>query len=256
MAFLARASGVLLLLGLGVLWELSVVLKMVDTPTWPALSKVLASFAELVGDGTFASIFGSSLARLFAGYFLATLLAVLIGLAMGYFRAIHRLLDPLVEVLRPIPSPAYIPMAILFLGIGNSMKIFMVAFSAFFPVLLNTVAGVRSVDPVVINTGRTLGLRTGQIVRKIAIPSAAPFILTGMRISLAIALIVTVIAEMVAGSSGIGFFILSQQRTFHIPEMYAGVIALAVVGFALNKVFLAVERRLLKWNTDAGTQRR
>lgn len=251
---LGALSGVLLILALGGLWEFVVRTGRVDTPTFPALSDVLRTFRDLVVDGTFASVFGGSLARLFIGYFIASGLAVLLGLAMGYYRPIHRLFDPLVEILRPIPSPAYIPMAILFLGIGDQMKIFIVAFSSFFPVLLNTISGVRNVDPVVINTGRTFGLRTWQIVWKIVIPSGGPYILTGMRISLAISLIVTVIAEMVAGNSGIGFFIVNMQRTFHIKEMYAGVIALALLGFVLNKVFVAVERRLLKWNAGVAIQ--
>jgi ABC-type nitrate/sulfonate/bicarbonate transport system permease component len=254
LGLLSAASGVLLILALGGLWEFVVKSGTVDTPTFPALSEVLRTFWELIRDGTFATVFGSSLKRLFIGYAIASLLAVVIGLLMGSFRSIHRLLDPVVEILRPIPSPAYIPMAILFLGIGDRMKIFIVAFSSFFPILLNTISGVRNVDPVIVNTGRTLGLRTRQIVWKIVIPSGAPYILTGMRISLAIALIVTVIAEMVAGNSGIGFFIVSNQRTFHIAEMYAGVIALAVVGFSLNKIFVAIERRLLKWNTGVAIQ--
>jgi len=208
---------------------------------------VLSTFWTSLLDGTYFSVIGSSLRRLFIGYFLAVALALSIGLVMGVWRAFYLLAEPLVEFLRPIPSPAYLPMAILFLGIDDVMKVFMVAFAAFFPILLNTVSGVRSVDPVLLETGKTFGYGRWQIITRILLPASASFVLTGMRISLAIALIVTVIAEMVAGNNGIGFYVLNAQRSFLVPEMYAGVIALALVGFALNKIFVLVEHRLLHW---------
>ena len=125
--------------------------------------------------------------------------------------------------------------------------------------------GVRNVDAVLLDTGRTFGLGKAQITRRIIVPAASSYILTGMRISLAVALIVTVIAEMVAGNSGIGFYILSAQRSFLMPEMYAGVIALALVGFGLNKGFVAIERQVtglerglecIHLSTMMGTHRR
>jgi len=242
-----RVPGVLLVIVLLVLWEASVRLEWMVTPTWPAVTTVLVTFWHNLADGTYLSVIGSSLRRLFVGYSVAVVLAVTIGIAMGIWRAFYLLAEPLVEFLRPIPSPAYLPMAILFLGIDDTMKVFMVAFASFFPILLNTVSGVRSVDPVLLETGKTFGYSRWQIVRKILLPASASFVLTGMRISLAIALIVTVIAEMVAGNSGIGFYVLNAQRSFLVPEMYAGVIALALVGFALNKIFVLVESALMRW---------
>jgi len=242
-----RVPGILLIAFLLALWQASVRLGWVVSPTWPAVSVVLETFWQNLTDGTYLSVIGSSLRRLFVGYLLAVVLAVSIGLAMGVWRAFYMLLEPSVEFLRPIPSPAYLPMAILFLGIDDGMKVFMVAFAAFFPILLNTVTGVRSVDPVLLETGKTFGYGRWQIVAKILLPASASFVLTGMRISLAIALIVTVIAEMVAGNSGIGFYVLNAQRSFLVPEMYAGVIALGIVGFALNKIFVYGEHLLLKW---------
>lgn len=246
--FTSRLPGFLLLVALLVLWEASVRLGWVVSPTWPAVSTVLANFFELSVDGTYLSVLGPSLQRLAIGYAIATILAVAAGIAMGIWQRAYLFFEPLVELLRPIPSPAYLPMAILFLGIDDTMKIFMVAFASFFPILLNTIAGVRAVDPVLVDTGRTFGLQRAAIIRRIVLPAAGVYILTGMRISLAIALIVTVIAEMVAGNSGIGFYILSAQRSFLVPEMYAGVIALALTGFALNRGFVALERFVLRWN--------
>jgi ABC-type nitrate/sulfonate/bicarbonate transport system permease component len=245
---LARSAGFLLPVALCLLWEAVVRLKVVDTPTLPAFTGVLAAFWQLLRDGALLGVFLPSLERLFIGYFIACAVAIALGIAMGFSRWIFRLLEPLVEILRPIPSPAYVPMAILFLGIGNEMKVFMVAFASFFPILLNTISGVANVDRVLIDTGRTFGLTRGQQIAKIVLPSASVYIMTGMRISLAVALIVTVLAEMVVGNDGIGFFILNAQRSFYIAEMYAAVIALAIVGYALNHLFLFVERRILSWN--------
>lgn len=250
-ARLSATTGIALILALCLAWEASVRFSIIESPNWPALSEVFEALWTLLTDGTLASVFGSSARRLAIGYGLAAIVGVSLGLVMGYFRWVHRLFDPIVEVLRPIPSPAYIPVAILFLGIGDSMKIFMIAFSAFFPILLNTVTGVRSVDPILLDTARTFGVSTRDIVRKVVLPGAMVYIFTGLRISLAIALILTVIAEQVAGNSGVGFYLLSAQRSFLIPEMYATVVALAVFGFALNRLFLYVERRALPWHSTA-----
>ena len=251
-AIAERVPGFLLIGLLLCLWESSVHYGWVESPTWPAFSDVSITFWANLSNGTYFKVIGSSLQRLFVGYFLAVFLAVSLGLAMGVWRRFFLLVEPLVEFLRPIPSPAYLPMAILFLGIDDTMKIFMVSFAAFFPILLNTVSGVRSVDPVLLETGKTFGYGRWQIIRQILLPASASYILTGMRISLAIALIVTVIAEMVAGNSGIGFYVLNAQRSFLVPEMYAGVIALAFVGFALNKIFVFVEHAAMHW--QKGTQ--
>jgi ABC-type nitrate/sulfonate/bicarbonate transport system permease component len=243
-----RLAGLALVIGLLVLWEASVRLGWVNTPTWPAVTTVFRTFWDELISGVYLDTFGPSLKRLALGYVIASVLAISIGIAMGIWPRFYATFEPLIELLRPIPSPAYLPMAIIFLGIDDTMKVFMVAFASFFPILLNTVTGVRNVDSVLLDTGRTFGLGKAEITWRIIIPAASSYILTGMRISLAVALIVTVIAEMVAGNSGIGFYILSAQRSFLMPEMYAGVIALALVGFGLNKGFVAIEHKLLAWN--------
>jgi ABC-type nitrate/sulfonate/bicarbonate transport system permease component len=166
---------------------------------------------------------------------------------MGGFTLVYRLMEPITEFLRPIPSSAYIPVAILFLGIGNEMKVFVVFLACLFPILLNTYSGVRGVDTVLVDTGRTFGLSRLKNLRQIIFPAALPSIMTGMRISLGIALIVVVVAEMIAGSSGIGYFILHMERIFRVPEMFAGIFTLGILGFLLNLIFLHAEGYLLRW---------
>lgn len=235
---------VLLLIG----WELAAATDMVHSLTWPRMTTILETWWELMLSGELLAQVAPSLLRMFAGYFIGVAVGVLVGLLMGYVPFFYFLLEPITELLRPIPSPAYIPIVILFLGIDDGMKVFMIAFATCFPVLLNTFNGVRGVDPVQVQTARTFGVKQGRMLWQIVLPSSAPYIFTGMRVSLAVALIIVVISEMVAANNGIGYFILAGQRGFKIREMWAGIITLAMVGYALNQLFLLVENRVLAWH--------
>ena len=166
---------------------------------------------------------------------------------MGSVSIIYRLLEPITEFIRPIPASAYIPVAILILGIGNEMKIFVVFLACTFPILLNTYGGVRGIDPVVIDTGRTFGVGPLNALSQITLPAALPSILIGMRISLGTSLIVSIVAEMITGDSGIGYFILDAQRVFRIPDMYAGILTLGLLGYCINFIFLRMEQHFLRW---------
>jgi ABC-type nitrate/sulfonate/bicarbonate transport system permease component len=243
----SRLLGVLLIIALLGLWEIATDTKLVHSPSLPPVSAILIDWWHLIVNGTLIAQLGPSLERIAAGYIAAVIVGVAIGLAMGYYRLAYNLLEPLTELLRPIPSPAYIPLAIIFLGLGDEMKIFVVFFACMFPVLLNTYSGVSAIDPVQLNTGRTFRLTRAQTVRKIVLPAALPSILTGMRISVGLALIVVVIAEMVASNTGIGAFILNAQRFFNVTDMYAGIFTLALLGYALNALFLRAEAQLLRY---------
>ena len=252
----SRLLGVAFIAALLVLWEVSSARGWVSSLSWPRMSAVLATLWDLAFSGELLKELAPSMWRMAAGYFIGVGLGVLVGLLMGASRLVYYVLEPLTEILRPIPSPAYVPIAILFLGIDDEMKIFMIAFSTFFPVLLNTYSGVRSVDPVQLQTARTFGVKGSKLLWQIVLPSAAPYIFTGMRVSLAIALIVMVISEMVAASNGIGYFVLAAQRGFQIREMFAGVVTLAVIGYTLNRIFLAIENWALAWHHGFTQQQR
>jgi ABC-type nitrate/sulfonate/bicarbonate transport system permease component len=247
-AWNTRWLGVAFIAVLLALWELAAASGAMPSLSFPRMSEILATWWSLVRSGELLRQLADSLWRMFAGYFIGISLGALIGLLMGYFRVFYNLLEPITEVLRPIPSPAYLPIVILFLGIDDEMKIFMIAFASLFPVLINTYSGVRSVDPIQLQTARTFGVAGRKLVWQVVLPAASPYIFTGMRVSLAVALIVMVISEMVAASSGIGFFILSAQRGFQVREMFAGVLTLAVVGYALNRLFVSIEDHVLAWH--------
>jgi len=250
----SRISGVLLIAALLVLWEFSA-LYLVHTPTWPPVTRIFQAWIENVLDGTLPLHLLATLWRQMLGYGLAIGLGIAMGLAMGYYRPLYNLFEPLVEAIRPIPGPAYLPILVLFVGIGHEMKVVLVLVASFFPILLNTFSGVRSIDPVQFDTARTLGLTTLQTFRELVIPAASPQILTGMRISLAISLILAVLGEMIVSNDGLGYFTLLAQRTFRVPEMYAGIFTLAMLGYALNRAFLLVERRLVGWHQESSGRR-
>jgi ABC-type nitrate/sulfonate/bicarbonate transport system permease component len=246
----SRFSGLVLIALLLVAWQMSA-LYVLDTPTWPPVTRILAAWYENTADGTLPGHLLATLWRQMLGYGLAAVLGIGLGLVMGYFRPVYNLFEPLVEVLRPIPGPAYLPVLVLFVGIGHEMKVVLIMVASFFPILLNTYSGVRSIDRVQLDTARTLGLTTLQTFRELVIPAASPQILTGMRISLAISLILAILAEMIVSSDGLGYFTLLAQRTFKIPDMYAGIFTLALFGYVLNRIFLLCEARLVRWHVES-----
>jgi ABC-type nitrate/sulfonate/bicarbonate transport system permease component len=181
------------------------------------------------------------------GYLLASTIAVTLGVVLGYFRLVHSLLETLIEFLRPMPSVAIVPVAILLLGIGDSMIVAVTVYASTWPILINTIDGVRHIERTLIDTARTFGLARRRILWQIVLPAASPYIVTGLRVSLSIALILVTTAEMIAGSKGLGFFILDQERSLQSSNMYAGIILVAVLGYLLNRLFVVLEGKAMKW---------
>ena len=165
----SRGSGIILIVLLLALWQFSAVYVM-DTPTWPPVTRIFAAWYENVADGTLIMHLLATLWRQMLGYSLAVTLGITLGLAMGYYRILNNLFEPLVEVFRPIPGPAYLPVLVLFVGIGSEMKVVLVMIASLFPILLNTYGGVRAIDPVQLDTARTLGLTTAQTMREVVLP--------------------------------------------------------------------------------------
>lgn len=188
-----------------------------------------------------------SVLRLLVGYGLSVLLGVALGVAVGSSRGLRDLLEPVLEFFRAIPPPVIIPIVILFAGIGDTMKIIVIVSGCLWPVLLNTVEGVRAVDEVLSDTSRCYGIRGTSRLRHLTLRAASPQILAGMRQALSLAIILMVISEMFAATNGLGFTIVQFQRSFAIPEMWTGILVLGIVGIVLSLVFGLVERRVLGW---------
>jgi ABC-type nitrate/sulfonate/bicarbonate transport system permease component len=213
----------------------------------PPISQILAALSRIIVAGQINAHLLSTVIRLLESYLLAAAIAVSLGVILGYFRFAHSLLEIAIEFLRPMPSVAIIPVAILLLGIGDSMIVAVTVYASTWPILINTIDGVRRIENTLIDTGRTFGLSRGRILYQVILPAASPSIVTGLRISLSIALILVTTAEMISGSKGLGFFILDEERSLQTSNMYAGIVLVAVLGYALNRLFVALEGQALKW---------
>lgn len=214
------------------------------TPTPAAIG---SAFAELwFSDRFFVDVL-PSLGRLLTGFALAALIGVGLGVLLGLDSRVRATIEPVLEFLRAIPPPVLVPLMIMLAGIDDTMKITVIVFGCVWPILLNTVEGVRAVDPVLSDTARCYGITGTTRLRVLILRSASPQIMAGLRLALALAIILMVISEMFASSSGLGFAIVQFQRTFAIPEMWAGMVLLGVLGFVLSSLFEFVEGRVLGW---------
>jgi ABC-type nitrate/sulfonate/bicarbonate transport system permease component len=200
----------------------------------PPLRRILSAFADTWTPARLRADVLPSLLRLAAGYLLAVLLGIGIGVLIGSYRRVRATAEPVLEFFRAIPPPVLVPVIMLFAGIGNGMKVIVIVSGCVWPILLNTVEGVRAVDGVLIDTARTYRISGLTRLRRLVLPSAGPQIATGMRQALSIAIILMVISEMFAASNGLGFTIVQFQRSFAIPEMWSGIILLGLLGFGLS----------------------
>src|SRR4029077_3923182 len=239
-------SAAAIIVSLGAL-ELAVHFGSVNGKIIPPPTAVLQRMWDLVSSGAVLPPLGTTLYLLFVAYVCGCGTAILLGLLMGRFRPVYNLFEPLVELLRPLPKPALLPLLILLLGLGDTMKLTTVGLAVFFPVLINTIQGARGVDPVLINAARTFGYSPLAILWKVILPAAAPMIFVGMRVSLALGLLLVVLTEMLAGTGGLGFLIVDMQRSFKVLDMYAWLVILAVLGFALNATFVRIEHWAIYW---------
>ena len=240
--------------GLLVLWEVCARFDPLLSRYFPGIGAIAEAFFNATISGELPKHLFATVGRVIAGYVLSAAIAVTLGVILGYFRRSYSCAEILIEFLRPMPSVAMIPVAILLLGIGSPMIIAVTVYASVWPILINAIDGVRGVEPTLIETGRTFGLGGWGIFKTIVLPAALPYIATGLRISLAIALILVTTAEMVVGGSGLGFFILDEERSLRIGNMYAGIALVAILGYSLNRLFVFVERSALAWHAGMTTR--
>ncbi|MBB5489441.1 ABC transporter permease [Nocardiopsis metallicus] len=221
----------------------------VDSAALPPVSLVLANTANLLADPDFLAEVGATLTAALTGLGVAALAGTALGLALGSVGWVERASSVVVEFLRPIPSVALIPVAILAFGQGAEMKVALVTYAALWPILFNTLYGVRAVEPLAKESARVFGVPRLSVLNRVVLPSTAPFIAAGVRISAAIALIVTVSAELLAGAAeGLGSWILRMSSGGANTDMvYAGTIVAGLLGLSVNGLLRAVEHRLFRW---------
>jgi ABC-type nitrate/sulfonate/bicarbonate transport system permease component len=216
-------------------------------PFWPPLRTILRTFPDVWTAERLRTDVVPSLLRLTAGFTTAALAGVALGTLIGSYRRVRAVCEPVLEFLRAVPPPVLVPVIMLFAGIGDTMKVAVIASGCAWPVLLNTVEGVRAVDPVTAEAARSYGITGAARLRSLVLPSASPQIFAGLRQALSIGIILMVISEMFAASNGLGFTIVQFQRGFAIPDMWTGILLLGMLGVVLSVLFRLVERRVLGW---------
>jgi ABC-type nitrate/sulfonate/bicarbonate transport system permease component len=220
-----------------------------ENPHFPRLSTILVTFRDMWLFDQFGTHVVPSLERIFAGFAIAVIVGVALGIPIGLSRLTRSLAMPHIEYWRAMPPPALLPISIVLLkDIGNKQKIAFISFFCIFPVLLNTIDGVRAIDPTLVDTARSYGVPRHETIRRLVLPAALPQIVAGMRTSLSLAVIMMVLSEYFSSTSGVGYVLLISKNTFEMAPMWASIVLIGLLGYLLNVLFLVVERRALAWH--------
>ena len=243
----SRLSGFVFVVLLLAVWEL--LARLIDGFAFylPAFSVIASSLGTMTLSGEIPRETLATLGRLFLGYAGGILVGVPLGMLIGHSRTLYRLSEPTLELLRPAPAVAIIPIAALILGLDIRMKVFVIAWAAFWPILLSAIDGVRHIDPILLETARTYGYGGRRILRTIVLPAALPYTMAGLRLGLTISLILAIFVEIFTSGSGLGFLIVDYQAAIRIPEVYAVIVMVALLGYLLNLGFVTVEARVIRW---------
>ncbi|HEX6209216.1 MAG TPA: ABC transporter permease [Methylomirabilota bacterium] len=212
---------------------------------------VVGALAELAAKGQLWIHVAATLERVAIGFGTGAALGVALGLGAGQLAPVRNVVEPLVELLRPIPPLAMLPLFIVWVGIGEPSKIGFITYATFFPIFLTTVTGVRQIDPVLLRAARSLGARGLGLFTRVILPAALPDILTGLRLGVALAFFVIVISEFIGAEHGLGYLINDGRNFFLVPQMLGAAVVLGLLGYAGNGLVRLLERRLMRWQHPA-----
>ncbi|HEX4306554.1 MAG TPA: ABC transporter permease [Solirubrobacterales bacterium] len=238
------SAGLILLVAV---WQFLPEWGVVDKTFVPPFNEVITAWWHLLKDGTLWHDTKASLIRALGGFAIAVAIGVPLGLLIGWYRLAAEVLNPVLELFRNTAALSLLPVFILIMGIGESSKIAFVAYACVWPVLLNTISGVESVDPLLVKSSRSLGFGSFRTFQKVVLPAAVPTIFTGIRLAGSFSLLVLIAAELVGANSGLGFLITYSQQNFAIPNMYAAIITISMIGIVLNQLLLLLERHFSTW---------
>jgi ABC-type nitrate/sulfonate/bicarbonate transport system permease component len=238
-----------------VLWSVVsgavVILQLFNPIFLPGPWLVLGNVLDMAVRGQLWVHLASTLERVAVGFGTGAALGVGLGLAAGHLRPIRAVVEPLVELLRPIPPLAVLPMFIVWVGIGEASKIGFITYATFFPIFLTTVTGVRQIDPLLLRAAQSLGARGVGLFTRVILPAALPDILTGLRLGVALAFFVIVISEFIGAEHGLGYLINDGRNFFLVPQMLGAAVVLGLLGSAGNGLVRLLERRLTRWQHPA-----
>ena len=237
----------IVLVTLFLIWEIAPRIGLVDQAFFPTFSSVLISWWNLIITGELFAHFIASITRSFTGFALAVIITIPLGLVIGWYQLARELLNPVLELFRNTAALALLPVFMLLMGIGETSKIAIVLFACTWPILLNTIAAVGSVDPLLIKSARSMNISSFKLFLKVILPASVPMIFTGIRMAGTAAILVLIAAEMVGAKEGLGYLITYSQYNFQIPEMYAGILTIALLGLLINQGLSLLERKFSKW---------
>ena len=241
--------------GFFALWSLAsgavVVLKLFNPIFLPGPWVVIGDVVELAMKGRLWGHVAATLERVAVGFAAGAILALGLGLLAGRLRVVRNLVEPIVELLRPIPPLAVLPLFIVWIGIGEASKIGFITYATFFPMFLTTVHAVRGIDPLLVRAAESLGAGRLQLFRRVILPAALPEILIGLRLGVALSFFVIVISEFIGAEQGLGYLINDGRNFFLVPQMLGAAIVLGLLGYAGNALVRLLERRVLRWQSPS-----
>lgn len=243
-SILERILGIVLVL---LVWELAPRLELIDPFLLPPFSEVIQSLFRMIASGEIFKHFSISISRSVTGFFIGIGIAIPLGIFMGWYSKLEEVVDPLVQACRNSSVLALYPVFLLFFGLGETSKMAIIIWGTVWPALLNTISGVKNTDPLLIKAARSMGVSRLTLLYKVIAPAALPSILTGVRLSAASSILVLVAAEMIGANAGLGFMIFYFEERYAVPEMYAGIITMSLLGVTVNYLLVALEKRLTGW---------
>lgn len=235
------------IIGLLAIWELITQLKLVSPLFLPAPSAIVITGWEMIKDGEIYTNLSASLYRILIGYVIGAGLGIIIGLILGFSKWFDAIGTPIIYSIYPIPKIALLPLFVLWLGIGELSKVTIIALGVFFPVVINTFSGVKSVDDMLIKAAVTFGSSRFNVIRKVILPGSLPMIFAGLKLAAGTSLLLLVSAEMIAAKSGIGSMVLHYGNLMITTKLMVGVLVLSILGLTFNRVLQWLENRLLPW---------
>ncbi len=257
---LLKSSGAWLLGGLEktiaiavvlVIWEAMPRLGFIDPFLLPPFSDVLDKLIHLITSGEIVKHFAISFKRSFVGFIMGVGIAIPLGVFMGWYSKLEEIVDPLLQACRSSSVLALYPVFLLLFGLGEVSKTAIIIWGTVWPALLNTIAGAKYTDPVLIKAARSMGVSQFTLLYKVIVPASLPYILTGIRLSASNSILVLVAAEMIGANAGLGFMIFYMEERYAVPEMYAGIIILSLIGVLVNYLLVSIEKRVTGWKEKA-----
>jgi ABC-type nitrate/sulfonate/bicarbonate transport system permease component len=231
-------------------WEWQVRTGGLSALFFPAPSAIARTLVRLLINGELAVNVGATLSRLFLGFALGSLRGLILGLAMGWSRRLRVVVDPFIAAAHPVPKIAVLPLIMIIFGIGESSKVVVVAVAVFFPMLINTMAGVRQISPIHFEVAENYGASLLKVFTRVIAPGSLPLVLTGARLALNVGLLVTIAVELVAAQEGLGEMIWFAWETLRTEELYASLIVIAALGIGLNFLLQRLTARLVPWQEE------